>query len=132
MPGLLATTSVVVSVPFSDGLPQTLFESLASETPIVLGRLAAYDEIVHDGREVLLADLDAGSIAAAVSRLLIDRELAVRLTTAGLRRIHDEGSLRDEAQRVESFYRRVLANPQRRSPLGPRVLDAISLAFRRG
>ena len=132
MPGLLATTSVVVSVPFSDGLPQTLFESLASETPIVLGRLAAYDEIVHDGREVLLADLDAGSIAAAVSRLLIDRELAVRLTTAGLRRIHDEGSLRDEAQRVESFYRRVLANPERLSPLGPRVLDAFSLALRRG
>ena len=132
MPGLLATTSVVVSVPFSDGLPQTLFESLASQTPIVLGRLAAYDEIVHDGREVLLADLDAGSIAAAVSRLLIDRELAVRLTTAGLRRIHDEGSLRDEAQRVVSFYRRVLANPERLSPLGPRVLDAFSLALRRG
>ena len=132
MPGLLAATSVVISVPFSDGLPQTLFESLASETPIVLGRLAAYEELVHDGCEVLLADLDAGSIAAAVSGLLIDRELGVRLTTAGLRRIHDEASLRDEARRVESFYRRVLANPQRLSPLGPRVLDAISLAFRRG
>ena len=41
MPGLLAATSVVVSVPFSDGLPQTLFECLAAGTPIVLGRLVA-------------------------------------------------------------------------------------------
>ena len=125
-------TSVVLSVPFSDGLPQTLFESLASETPIVLGRLAAYEEIVHDQREVLLADLDAPSIAAAVSRLLVDPDLAARLRTAGLKRILKATSLPDEARRVEAMYRRVLSESRRPSPLGPRVLDAMSLAFRRG
>lgn len=132
MPGLLSMTSVVLSVPFSDGLPQTLFESLASETPIVLGRLAAYEEIVHDQREVLLADLDSPSIADAVSRLLVDPDLAARLRRAGLRRILEEASLPDEARRVEAMYRRVLSANRRPSPLGPRVLDAVSLAFRRG
>ncbi len=132
MPGLLSMTSVVVSVPFSDGLPQTLFESLASETPIVLGRLAAYEEIVHDQREVLLADLDSPSIEAAVSRLLVDHDLAARLRTAGLQRILEEASLPDEARRVEAMYRQVLSEPRRPSPVGPRVLDAMSLAFRRG
>ena len=131
MPDLLSMTSVVVSVPFSDGLPQTLFESLASETPIVLGRLDAYSELVHDGREVLLADLDAASIAAAVSRLLLDHELGARLKAAGLGRVREEASLPDEARRVEAMYQTLLAGRRRGSALGPRILDAISLAFRR-
>lgn len=132
MPALLSIVSVVVSVPFSDGLPQTLFESLASEAPIVLGRLDAYREIVDHEREVLLSDLNAPALAAAVSRLLLDPALASRLRTAGLKRIQQEASLPDEARRVETFYRRVLAEGRRPSPLGPRLLDAISLAFRRG
>jgi glycosyltransferase involved in cell wall biosynthesis len=132
MPDLLSITNVVVSVPFSDGLPQTLFESLASETPIVLGRLAAYGEIVQHEREVLLTDLNAPAIASAASRLLLDHELAFRLRAAGLKRIREQASLPEEARRVAGFYRRVLTDPCRNSPLGPRLLDAISLAFRRG
>lgn len=132
MPGLLSASSMVISVPFSDGLPQTLFESLASETPIILGRLAAYDELVRDGNEVLMAEFNAESIASAASRLLRDASLASRLRIAGLSRIQEEASLPDNARRVESCYRRVLAVPRRPSPLAPRVLDAMSLAFRRG
>ena len=132
MPGVLSATSVVISVPFSDGLPQTLFESLASETPIVLGRLSAYEEIVQDGRDVLLADLDGGAIGTAVARLLTDPALANRLVKNGLQRILAEASLPEEARRVDGFYRRILAAPRRPSPLGPRILDAMSLAVRRG
>lgn len=132
MPALLGITSVVMSVPFSDGLPQTLFESLASEAPIVLGRLEAYREIVEHEREVLLSDLNATAIATAVSRLLRDDALASRLRAAGLKRVQAEASLPDEARRVEALYRRVLAGRRRPSPLGPRILDSISLALRRG
>lgn len=132
MPNLLSMTSVAVSVPFADGLPQTLFECLASQTPLVLGRLRAYEELVEHDREVLFTDLDPSAIAAAVSRLLLDPELATRLSTAGLARIREQASLPEEAQRVGGFYRRVLAGGRRPSPLGPRILDAASLAFRRG
>lgn len=132
MPALLGMSSVVISVPFSDGLPQTLFESLASGASVVLGRLDAYREIVEHEREVLLTDLDAPAIAAAVSRLLLDQALASRLRTAGLERIQEEASLREEARRVETLYRRVLAGGRRPSAVGPRILDALSLALRRG
>ncbi len=132
MPDFLSLATVVISVPFSDGLPQTLFESLASETPIVLGRLPAYEELVRDEVEVLMAGLDASSIAATVSRLLVDPSLCSRLRTAGLQRVLAQASLPDEARRVEALYRRVLTGPRRPSPLGPRILDAASLAWRRG
>lgn len=132
MPAMLSMASVVISVPFSDGLPQTLFESLATRTPIVLGRLAAYDEIVQDGREVLMAALDAPSIASAVTRVLSDALLTARLQSAGHDRILREASLPDEARRVETLYRRILAEPRTPSPLVPRFLDAASLALKRG
>lgn len=132
MPDLMSMASVVVSVPFSDGMPVTLFESLASETPIVVGRLAAYEELVRDGEEVLMADLDAESIGVAVSRVLEDEALAARLRARGLARVRATASLPDEARRVESYYRRVLTTPRRRAALLPRVLDAMSLGFKRG
>ena len=132
MPALLSATSVVVSVPFSDGLPQTLFECLESETPIVLGSLPAYEELVRHEQEVLLADLTPPCIAAAVLRLLVDRDLAGRLKQAGLKRIRETASLPDEALRVDGMYRRILARPRRAPPLVPRILDAMSLAFRQG
>ena len=132
MPAMLSMTDVVVSVPFSDGLPQTLFECLASETPIVLGRLDAYTEMVQDGREVLLADLTASGIAGTVSRLLSDANLATSLTAAGLKRIRQEPTLSDEARRVDGLYRRILEKPRRPSPIGPRIMDALSLAGKRG
>ena len=132
MPTMLSMTDVVVSVPFSDGLPQTLFECLASETPIVLGRLDAYAEMVRDGEEVLLTDLNAKAIGATVSRILADPDLASSLRAGGLRRIRQEPSLSDEARRVEGLYRRILSKPRRPSPLWPRILDATSLAGKRG
>ncbi len=132
MPGLLAATSVVVSVPFSDGLPQTLFECLAAGTPIVLGRLDAYGEMVEHEREVLLAKLDAPSIAEAVTRILNEDGLAPRLRAAGRKRILETASLPEEARRVEALYRGVVERGRRESPLGPRILDAMSLAFRSG
>jgi len=131
MPALLSAASVVVSVPFSDGLPQTLFECLASQTPIVLGRLDAYAEMVEHEREVLLTELDPRSIATAVSRLLDDPDLARQLGQSGFERIQATASLPQEARRVEAMYRRVLASPRRSSPLAPRILDALSLALGR-
>ncbi|MEO8358544.1 MAG: glycosyltransferase family 4 protein [Vicinamibacteria bacterium] len=131
MPAILSMTDVVVSVPFSDGLPQTLFESLASETPIVMGRLPSYEELVTDEAEVLLADLTPESIAAQVSRVLNDRNLAVLLARRGLDKVRSRISLIEDARRVEGFYYRVLEQPRRKAPLMPRVMDAISLGRKR-
>jgi glycosyltransferase involved in cell wall biosynthesis len=130
MPALLSAADASVSLPFSDGLPQSLFEALASETPVVLGRLQAYQEVVRDDEHVLLADLDPGSVAAALTRVLTDEGLRARLTRAGLTRVREVAELPREAGRVEGFYRRVLEQPRRRTPLPLRLFDAATLLWR--
>lgn len=130
MPAFYTLAEVMVSVPFSDGLPQSLFEAMACETPAVVGRLPAYDEVARDGEHVLAAELEPGAIAAAIVRLLEDPALARRLTRASLARVREVASLPREAARVEAMYAELLARPRRRAPLLPRLLDAASLFLR--
>ncbi len=130
MPALYSLADVMVSVPFSDGLPQSLFEAMACETPSVIGRLAAYAEVVDDGEHVLLADLDAPAIAAALARVLTDAALARRLTGAALTRVREVASLPREAARVEALYAELLQRPRRAAPRLRRLLDGATLFVR--
>lgn len=130
MPALYSLADVTVSIPFSDGLPQSLFETMACETPAVLGRLPAYAELVRDGEQVLLADLDAASVGDAVVRLLTDAALARRLTQASLARVREAAHLPREVERVEQLYEQVLRTRRRRAPLAGRFLDGLTLFLR--
>lgn len=130
MPAYYALADVSVNLPFSDGLPTSLFEAMACETPSVLGRLAAYAEAVTEGEHVLLADFTPEAVAGAVGALLADDALRRRLGAAGRTRVLEIASLPREAERVEGFYRELLARP-RRAPSWPRLaLDAFTLFAR--
>jgi glycosyltransferase involved in cell wall biosynthesis len=130
MPALYSLAEVMVSVPASDGLPQSLFEAMACEVPVVLGPVPAYAEVVGDGAVALTVDLDAGSVGRAVARLLEDRDLRLRLSRAALARVRDVALLPREVERVERFYRALLDAPRRPVTRRGRVLDLLSLAFR--
>jgi glycosyltransferase involved in cell wall biosynthesis len=130
MPALYSLAEVMVSVPFSDGLPQSLFEAMACETPAILGRLPGYAEVVTDGRHVLLADLQPEPLADAMTLLLNDRGRACALAAAARERVREVAWLPDEAKRVDGLYRRLLERPRRRASLTGRLLDGLSLFLR--
>ena len=52
---------VAVSVPESDGMPQTLLEAMACGTPNLLVKLQRYEEIVEHGESAYLVEPTAGS-----------------------------------------------------------------------
>src|SRR5207245_5170244 len=83
MPSLYAAADVAASVPFSDGLPQSVFESMAAGTPVVVGALAAYDGVFVDGQTALRVALQPAAIAAAVVSLREHARLSASLSRAG-------------------------------------------------
>jgi len=109
MPALYSASEVVVSVPASDGLPQSLFEAMAAEVPVVLGRLAAYDEIIRDGESAVLSDFTPEAIAQAVGRALTEPARAQAMAAAARRRVAEVACLPREVERVESLYRSLVA-----------------------
>lgn len=131
MPALYSMAEVMVSVPGSDGLPQTLFEAMACGVPVVLGRLPGYEDVVADGRSALFADLEPGAIAAAVLRTLGDPAAARAVAARAREDVQRIAFLPREVERVESLYRS-LAGPgvTRRKHRGW-LFDAVGLLLRR-
>lgn len=130
MPALLSLADVVVSIPSSDGLPQSLFEAMACETPVILGPLPGYAEAVTHGEQALRVDLEPNEVAAAMLRLLEDRGFARSLADRGLARVREVAFLPREMERVGRLYEEALEAPRSRDSFGARVLDAASLFLR--
>ena len=76
-----------------EGLPKTLLEAAACGRPIVATDVAGSREIAIDGVNALVVPpRDAGALAAALERLLLDPELRCRFGAAGRRIVEAEHS----------------------------------------
>jgi phosphatidyl-myo-inositol dimannoside synthase len=92
-----------------DGLPNALLEGMGAARPIVASCVAGIPEVIDDGEHgLLIAERDSVAIAAAINRLLDDRDLAQRLGAAARRRVLGELTWDATAERFESVYQRVV------------------------
>jgi L-malate glycosyltransferase len=93
----------------SEGLSNVLLESMAAGVPVVATRVGGNAEAVEDGvTGVLVPPRDAGALAAAVARVLADRELAERFGAAGRRRVADRFSIDASVRATERLYLELL------------------------
>lgn len=81
--------------------PLKLFEYMASGTPMVVGDLPVLREVVRPDSDALVVPLDdADAFAAAIDRLLTDRDLADRLADSARRRVLAEHTWGRRAEAV--------------------------------
>lgn len=111
LPAVMAALDVGLYVPLeSDGMSRVLFEYLAAGLPVVAARTGVVPEVVTDGKHALLVPAgDATALAAALTRLLDDGELAARLGKAGRRRLVEHYSGARVAEALEAHYARLAA-----------------------
>jgi glycosyltransferase involved in cell wall biosynthesis len=106
---------IAVSVPESDGMPQTLLEAMACETPNLLVKLRCYEEVVQHEESAYLVEPTAESIAAGINKLLRCPELCKKIARNGLAIVGQEADLREQARRVEQSYYRLREQVPRRT-----------------
>jgi len=121
MPKFYSLADVLVSVPSSDGLPQSLLESMACGTPNIMSKLPRYQEIVEHGTSAYFVDEEPQDIAAGIVTLLRDPELRHRVAANALAVVRREGDLDEQARRVEKRY------IQLASSIRPRSFDLANL-----
>jgi glycosyltransferase involved in cell wall biosynthesis len=74
--------TVLLLPSYSEGLPRVAMEAFARGRPVIGARAGGIPDIVEDGvNGLLVAPNDPDAIAAALVRVLSDRELAERLAT---------------------------------------------------
>lgn len=109
IPDLLAEAAVSVLPSLSEGLSNTLLESMGAGVPVVATRVGGNPEVVEHGVSGLLVPpRDPASLAAAIGRLLSDEGLAARMASAGMRRVADLFSVEDSVRQTERFYTQLL------------------------
>ena len=110
MPALYSAAEISAGIPSSDGLPQTLLEAMACETPSLLSRLPRYEEVVRHGESAYFVDAEPETIADGMIRLLSDPALRARIAGNALEIVAREGNLEESASRVLARYRQLAAS----------------------
>ncbi len=109
LPAVLAAADCFVLMGAgSDESCRAALEAMAAARPVVARRVGALPETVVDGETGLLLDDDrAECVAAALARLLTDRDTARAMGRAGRRRAEEVFSAERAVTIVEDVYRRV-------------------------
>lgn len=99
---LVALLDVFVLPSLSEGSSRVLLEAMMLRKPVVATRTGGILEIVEDGvTGILIPPREVGSLAGAIVRLLLDRDLARQMGEAGRRRVEKEFSLEEHVRRIE-------------------------------
>jgi L-malate glycosyltransferase len=117
VPELLSEASVSVLPSLSEGLSNTLLESMAAGAPAVATRVGGNPELIEDGASGLLVPpRDAAALARSVLAILEDRELAHRLGAEAKRRAVERFSLERMVSETEGLYLELLERKTKRRP----------------
>ncbi|HHV61375.1 MAG TPA: glycosyltransferase family 4 protein [Firmicutes bacterium] len=108
IPKLLSLANVVTQVSKREGLPRSIMEAMAAGKPTVATSVRGNCDLVRDGVNGFLVPLgDPKSLAKALIRLLVDKDLAQRMGMAG-REMIQEYSLDRILQEMWDIYQRYL------------------------
>jgi glycosyltransferase involved in cell wall biosynthesis len=109
VPELLSEAAVSVLPSLSEGLSNSLLESMASGVPVVATRVGGNPEVIEHGVTGLLVPLrDSAALAGAVGRVLEDKELAASFGRAGIRRVAELFSMERSVRETQHLYQRLV------------------------
>jgi hypothetical protein len=100
--------AVLVFPSFYEGFGLPPLEAMARGVPVVASNRASIPEILGDAA-LLVDPADVTAMAAAITRVLTDRELAENLAASGLRQVK-KFSLVEQGRGTISIYKHVLAS----------------------
>ncbi|GAC1464404.1 MAG: glycosyltransferase [Chloroflexota bacterium] len=87
----LAAADIFLLPSLHEGLPTAIIEAMSMSVPVVASRVGGIPEIVRDQETgLLIAPDNIDAIAAAVTRLLLDPQLARALGARGRQRVLDQ------------------------------------------
>jgi glycosyltransferase involved in cell wall biosynthesis len=109
LPALLNQCDIYVMPSLYEGHPKALLEAMACGLPALGTRVSGIQEIITDGENGLLCEINAASIKAGLQRLLEDAELRARLGQAGREYIVNNFALERIVEMELDLLRRLAA-----------------------
>ncbi len=102
---VMAESGVVVLSSWHEAQPLSILEAMAERTPVVATDVGSVAEVVEDGVSGFVVPPGRPELlAAAVLRILGDRDLAERMGEAGRARVEAEFSLEKSIRRYQTIF----------------------------
>jgi glycosyltransferase involved in cell wall biosynthesis len=102
---------------YTEAIGVATMEAMALELPVVVTGVGGVPELVRHGVDgLLVAPQDAGVLAAALTTVLTDGDLACRLGKSGAERVRESFHSNVSAQRLAAGLERMWARPDKASP----------------
>ena len=109
MPALYARADAFVLASFAEGIPVVLMEAMARGVPCIATAVHGTPElVVHRETGLLVAPGNAEALADAVVQLIEDRELRLRLATAGRRMVLERYELSENTRALAELFEQLL------------------------
>lgn len=102
MPGAYSASDVVLSLPSSDGFPQTIFEAMSCQVPVIASNLSHYRDLISDRKHALVVEISTKQIIDSICLLYLDRELREQLISNGKSMVAKSADLLSQASQVSS------------------------------
>jgi sugar transferase (PEP-CTERM/EpsH1 system associated) len=108
---LLPQADAFVLPSLYEGLPLAVLEAMAASLPVVATAVGGNAAVVEDGRSgLIVAPGDAAALAAAMSRLVEDRDAARAMGKAGRHRVEAQYDIESAAARTSALFEECLAS----------------------
>lgn len=105
IPQVLNAMNVFVLPSLREDLPLSPIEAMAMKKPVVATNAGGIPEVVTDGETgILVPPKDATALAKAISRILLDEQLARKMGLAGRQRVEKQFSADTISSRIQQLY----------------------------
>lgn len=106
--GILKAIDFLVMPSRWEGLPISLLESMACQSPVLASRVGGIPDVIEHGVDGLLFEQgNTTELESSLSLLIDNKELRQKLATAGLQKIHNRYSAASVAEAYEALYNKV-------------------------
>ena len=103
---MMAECAVIVLPSYTEGLPMTVLEAMATGAPIVATKVGGIPDVVEDGVDGLLVEPgDIEGLAHALEQLLASSELRAKLSLAAKSKVVERFTPQRVIPAIEGIYR---------------------------